>query len=70
MPAPRPKKRSTNTRLRTFLTPAEVEELTGLGRWAVYHALRSGQLPGDRVGRRWLIGRDALDRMASGQAQP
>lgn len=44
------------------LDPATVAEVTGLGENATYRALARGDLPGVKVGGRWLIGRDALAR--------
>ena len=63
-------KRPTRSAAPEVLTPAQVEQITGLSKNTVYAALGSGALPGVRVGRRWLIGREALDRLLAGQARP
>lgn len=51
---------------RTYLTPSEVAGMLTIGRRQAYEALRVGQLPGVRIGRRWLIPRAALDRLLLG----
>lgn len=41
-------------------TPAEVAQALGMGRTAVYAALRSGDLPAARIGGRWCIPKQRL----------
>ena len=48
-------------RSRLVLTVGETAELLGLGRTATYEALRRGDLPGLRVGHRWIVPTHALD---------
>lgn len=44
------------------MTPDEVAELTGLSRSAVYRGLATGEIPGIRVGRRWVLLRPTIER--------
>ena len=48
---------------RLVLTPEEVGPILNMGRSAVYEAIRRGDIPTIRIGRRWLIPKAALDRM-------
>ena len=52
--------RSVDRRRRT--TAAEVAVILGISKVSVYQALAAGALPGFRVGARWLVPMDALDR--------
>jgi len=45
------------------LTVEETAEILGIGRSSAYEAVRQGQLPVIRVGRRYLVPRAALQRM-------
>ena len=47
----------------------EAAKLLGIGRSAAYEAARSGELPVIRIGRRWLVSKQALDRMLSEAGQ-
>jgi len=47
--------------MRARLTPKEVAERLGVGPKAVYALLEQGILPGIRVGKRWLITRNAYE---------
>ena len=49
------------TRLPDVLTPKQVAEYLQLGRDKTYQMLRSGELPGVRVGRTYRIPRRLLD---------
>ena len=51
-------------------TVEEAGKLLGIGRSAAYEAARSGELPVIRIGRRWLVSKQALDRMLSEAGQP
>ncbi len=61
------------------VTVAQVAKRLGIGRLAVYAMLEAGTLPGIRIGRRWLITREAYeqwertcgenDRLASPRSQ-
>lgn len=48
------------------LTVEETRKLLRLSRGATYEAIRIGQIPSIRVGRRILIPRVALDRLLEG----
>ena len=54
-------------RSRPTITAPEVGKLFGLGRDAVYDAIRRGQIPSIRVGRRVLVPVPALLRMLGAQ---
>ena len=43
-------------------TAAEVAAILGLSKVSIYQALASGELPGCRVGARWLVPKDALEQ--------
>jgi len=45
----------------------EAAELLGIGRNAAYEAVRRGQIPAIRVGRRWLVPVLALDQLLRAQ---
>ena len=42
---------------------AETGKMLGMGLSATYEALRAGQIPSVRIGRRWMIPRQALLEM-------
>lgn len=65
MPATTSRKRSSRPLPREVLTPAQVEQITGLSKNTLYALLSSGKVPGLRAGRRWLIPRESLDRWLS-----
>ena len=48
----------------------EAAKLLGIGRSSAYEAARSGELPVIRIGRRWLVSKQALDRMLLEAGQP
>lgn len=48
---------------RLTLTPKEAGKLLGLSRGLMYEAIRTGQIPSIRIGRRILIPRAALERL-------
>ena len=50
---------------RLVYTVEEAGKLLGIGRSAAYEAARTGELPVIRIGRRWLVSKQALDRMLS-----
>jgi excisionase family DNA binding protein len=52
-------------RVRNRLTVAEIAQKLGIGRVAVYRMLEKGVLPGIRVGRNWLVTRQAYERWES-----
>jgi excisionase family DNA binding protein len=56
---------------RVWLTPADVQEITGFGRTEVYAALQTGELEGHQrgKGRLWRIHRDAVDVWIRGEQQ-
>ena len=56
---------STLSDKRLVLTPDEVCPILHMGRSAVYEAIRRGDIPTIRIGRRWLIPKAALNRMLS-----
>ena len=47
--------------VRRVLSVDEVARQLGIGRNAAYAAVRAGQIPAVRVGRRWLVPRRALE---------
>jgi excisionase family DNA binding protein len=51
---------------RETLTVEEARTVLGLGRNGAYRAIRRGEIPAIRVGRRLLIPRAALDRLLAG----
>lgn len=53
------------------LTPEELLATEGwrLGRSATYDAIKRGEIPSVRIGRRILIPREALERLLSGKAE-
>ena len=50
------------------LTVTEAGEQLGLSRGSAYEAVRRGEIPVIRIGRRILVPKDALDRLLSGNA--
>jgi len=48
----------------------DLMRVTGLSETSVYLALELGELPGYRVGRRWVITDDAFDDFCHGRWQP
>lgn len=59
---------SDNPIARLWLSPTEVQQLTGLSRTEVYAALQSGELEGHQRAKRkgWRIHVDAVDRWIKG----
>lgn len=55
---------------RLTLTVEEAAALLGISRAFAYEAVRRGEIPSIRIGRRVLVPRVALDRLVSGEAQP
>lgn len=51
---------------RLVLSVKEARQQLGLSRGLMYDALRSGQIPSIRIGRRILIPRASLDRLLEG----
>ena len=51
---------------RQVYTPEEVAKLLGLHANSVYTMLKSGELPGVRAGRKWLISKRRLDAWLDG----
>ena len=58
---------TTVTERQTF-TVEEVRAVLGLGRNAVYEAVRRGEIPAIRIGGRWLVPRASLERLLRGQS--
>lgn len=50
------------------VTVDEAARRLGLGRNATYEAVRKGEVPAIRIGKRWLVPTAALDRMLKGAA--
>ena len=46
-----------------YITPEEVADERGLSFTTVYNLLRKGQLPGVKVGRKWFILREKIERI-------
>ena len=59
---------TSETSERAVLTVDETARLLGLGRSATYDAVRRGDLPSIRIGRRLLVPRVALDRVLRGES--
>lgn len=57
---------STTTTGRLTLTVEEAAALLGISRAFAYEAVRRGEIPSIRIGRRVLVPRVALDRLVSG----
>lgn len=55
--------RTTENAQRLALSVEEARSILGLSRGLIYQAVRSGQIPSIRIGRRILIPSAALDRM-------
>lgn len=55
---------------RATLTVEEAAEVIGLSRSLAYKAVRSGQIPSIRFGKRLLVPRIALQRMIEGAGKP
>ncbi len=56
-----------------LLTIAEVADITGLGRDAVWRSVQSGRLPGFKTGRGrgvWRVPAAALERLLMGEGEP
>lgn len=53
---------TVGSRSRAVLTVEEAAIRVGVGRTLAYQLVRSGQLPGVRLGRRWVIPVVALER--------
>jgi excisionase family DNA binding protein len=51
-------------------TVEEAGKRLGLGRWAMYEALRRNEIPHIKIGHKILIPRAVIDRMLSGEPQP
>lgn len=56
--------------LAPVLSVKQAAAYLGLSPWAVYEYCRQGVIPHRRVGRRILIGRDALARWLAGDGEP
>jgi excisionase family DNA binding protein len=51
------------------MTVEELAAKLGIGRNQCYDAVRAGQFPVLRVGRRWLLPRAAINKMLSGETR-
>ena len=51
-----------------FYTVDEVASVLRIGRYQVRRKLRSGEIQALKVGRRWLIRREEMQRLRRGQA--
>lgn len=61
------------TPTRDIRPPASLQDVmtaTGLGRESVKALIRTGQLPGHKLGRRYVIPRDAFDAFCAGDWEP
>jgi len=50
------------------LTIEEAAELLKLHDQTIYRKVRSGEIPAARIGRRWRISRDVIERMLRGES--
>jgi excisionase family DNA binding protein len=55
------------TPVRRTYSVDEAAQLLGVSRTAAFGAVRRGEIPGIRVGKRRLVLREALDRMLAGE---
>lgn len=55
---------------RLTLTVAEAAKVLGIGRSSAYEAVKLGQLPSIRIGRRLLVPIAALERMLQSTPRP
>ncbi len=55
---------------RMTLTVDEAAKALGIGRGLAYEAVRRGEIPTVRIGRRLLVPRVALERLLAGQETP
>lgn len=46
-----------------YITPEEVADELGLSLTTVYNLLRKGELPGVKIGRKWFILREKIERL-------
>ena len=53
---------------RQTYTVVETAEILGIGRSSAYQAVRDGQIPAIRLGRRLLVPKVALERMLNGMS--
>lgn len=51
-------------------TVADLQAVTGLGRYAVIEGIKRGELPGYKVGARYTIPSEAFQRFVRGEWQP
>jgi excisionase family DNA binding protein len=51
---------------RQTLTVEEAAKMLGIGRSSAYEAVRKGELPVIRIGRRYVVPKVAIDRLLSG----
>lgn len=46
-----------------YMTPQEVADEFGVSLTTVYNLLRSGKLPGFKVGKKWFVVREKVERL-------
>ena len=51
---------------RSTLNVAEAAEMLGLSEASIYVAVRKGEIPSVRIGKRWLIPRHYIDKLIGG----
>jgi excisionase family DNA binding protein len=59
--------RTTAQVQRATLTVGEAAKVLGVSRWAAYEAVKTGQIPTVRIGRRIVVPRAALEQMLNGK---
>lgn len=52
-----------------FVDVPAVARVLGVSAWATYGAIKRGEIPSVRIGRRVLVGRGVLARLAEGGAE-
>ena len=52
---------------RETLTVEQAAKVLGIGRGTAYEAVRAGELPAIRIGKRLVVPRQALDRLLAGK---
>jgi excisionase family DNA binding protein len=61
--------RENGTEVPRTYTVAEASRILGMGRNQAYEAVERGEIPSIRIGKRWFVLKEALDRILAGQAR-
>jgi excisionase family DNA binding protein len=63
------KKRVSKREATDIMSPEEAAKRLGIGRNQIYGLLQLDKIPALRFGRRWLIPREAFEKMLSGETK-